>query len=174
MNLVIIHWRILSYFVWIPLFLLVSIILTVTNVFSTIFFDCRIGRISPGTSGAALTFRTAKVSETSLPLSSSVSHSSSASQSSSLSFGLSKSPFQLSQFFVTEMLSGELSSSLLAGWRSIRLIRQTFYSWVRPPGRSFAVKAGGTGDFSEILNAAAPSWWKFDQDALTISSVSEM
>jgi len=174
MNLVIIHWRILSNFFLIPLFLLVSIILTVTNAFSTLFFDCRRGQISPERFGAALTFSTSRVSEPSLRLSSSISDSLSASQSSSRSFGLSKSPFQLSQFSVSEMLSGELSSSLSAGWQSIHLIRRIFNTGVRPPGRSFPDKAGGTGDYSDNLNAAAPSWWKFDQDAVTISSVSEM
>jgi len=141
----------------IPLFLLVFIILTVSNVFSTFFFDCRIGQISPGTFRAALTFRTFGVSELSLPLSSSRCNSLSDSQSSSQSFGISKSPFQLSQCSVSEMLSGELSSSLSAGWRTICLIQRTFNSSVRPPGRSFADKAGGTGDFSNNLNAAAPS-----------------
>jgi len=72
------------------------------------------------------------------------------------------------------MLSGVLSSSLSAGWRSIGLIWWTFNIWVRPPGRFFADKAGSTGNFSDNLNAAAPSWWKSDQDALTISSVSDM
>ena len=41
-------------------------------------------------------------------------------------------------------------------------------------GRSFADKAGGKGDLSDSLNAAAPSCWESDQDALMISSVSEM
>jgi hypothetical protein len=67
------------------------------------------------------------------------------------------SPFQFSQFSVSEMLAGELSSSLSAGWRLIRLIRRKFNTSVRPQGRSFADKAGGTGDFSDNLNAAAPS-----------------
>jgi hypothetical protein len=93
---------------------------------------------------------------------SSISDSLSASQSFSLLFGLSKSPFQLSQFSVSEMLSDELSSSLSVGWRSILLIQRTFNSSVRPPGRYFADKAGGTGDLSDNLNAAGPSWWKFD------------
>jgi len=169
-----IHRRILSYFFLIPIFLLVSIILTVINAFSTFFFDRRIDQINLGSFGAALTFRCSEVSESSMLLCSCISDSSSASQSSSLLFGLSKSPFQLSQLLVSEMLSGELSSSLSPGWRSIVLIRRTFNICVRPPGWSFADKAGGTGDSSDNLNAAAPYCWKFDQDALTISSVSEI
>jgi len=35
-------------------------------------------------------------------------------------------------------------------------------------------KAGGRGDLSENMNTARPSCWKFDHDALTISSVSEI
>jgi len=91
-----------------------------------------------------------------------------------LSFGLSNSPFQFSQSSVSEMLSGALSSSLLTGWCLILRTQRTFKIWVCPPGRSFANKAGGKGDLSDNLNAAAPSCCKSDQDALTISSVSEM
>jgi len=95
-------------------------------------------------------------------------------QSSSVAFGLSKSSFQFSLSSVSEMLSGALSSSLSTGWMLILQIRRTFIIWVRPPGRSFADKAGGKGDLSDSLNAAAPSCWKGDQEALTISSVSEI
>jgi len=98
----------------------------------------------------------------------------SAAQPSSLSFELSKSPFQLRQFSVSEMLSGTLSSSLWTGWWLIFWIWQTFKIWVRPPGRIFAGKGGGKGDLSDNLNAAAPSCLTSDQDALTISSVSKM
>jgi len=174
MNLVIIHWRILSYLFLIPLFLFVSIILTVMNVVSTVFCDIRIGRINAGTFGAAMTFHWSGVCESSLPLSSSIPNWLSASQSSSLSFESYRSPLQLSQLSVSEMLSGDILSSLSAGGRSIRLIPQTFSIWVHPPGRSFADKAGGKGDFSYNLNAAAPSCWNSDQDASTISSRSEM
>jgi len=168
------HWRILSYFVFTPLFLLVSIALTVTNTFSACLFDFRVGWISLGTFGAALTSRCSWHSGSSMLLSWSISDSTSAAQSSSLSFGLSKSPFQLSQSSVSEMLSGALSSSLVTGWRLILQIRQTFKIWVHPPGRSFAGKSGGKGDLSDNLNAAAPSCWKSDHDALMISLVSEM
>jgi hypothetical protein len=162
MNLVIIHGRILSYYLLMALFILVSIILTVSNTYSTFFPHCHIRRKGLGTFIAALTLRTTGVSQSSLPLSSSVCHSLSASQLSSLSFGLCKSPFQLCQFWVSEMLSGEQSCTLSAGWRSIRLIQQTFNYWVCPPGRSFADNAGGTADFADNLNAAAPSVWEFD------------
>jgi len=72
------------------------------------------------------------------------------------------------------MLSGARSLSLSTGWRLILQIRRTFKIWVLTPGRSFADKAGGKGDLSDNINAAAPSCWKSDQDALTISSVSKM
>jgi len=72
------------------------------------------------------------------------------------------------------MLSSAKFSSLSPGWRSIHLIWRTFNSCIRPPGRSFADNAGGKGDCSDNLNAAIPWWWKFDQDALTISAVTEM
>jgi hypothetical protein len=72
------------------------------------------------------------------------------------------------------MLSGELSSLLSARKISIHLIQRTFNTSVRLPGRSFADKAGGTGEFPNNLNGTAPSCSKFDQDTMTISSVSEM
>jgi len=53
-------------------------------------------------------------------------------------------------------------------------MQQTFITWVCTAGRPFADKAGGKGNLSDNLNAAAPSCWKFDQDGLTISSLSEM
>jgi hypothetical protein len=53
-------------------------------------------------------------------------------------------------------------------------IRWTFKSWVHPPGRFVADKASGKGDLSDNLNAAAPCSWNTYQDALTISSMSEM
>jgi len=174
MILVKIHWHILAYFLLIPLFLLVSIILTIIYIVSAFFFDHRISRINPRRFGAALTIRCSRVSESPLPLSSLISDSLSASQSFSLSFGIYKSPFQLSQFPVSEMLAGELSSSLLAGWGSICFIWWTFNTWVCPAGRSFADKAAATGDFSVNLNAAALSYWQCDQDALMITSVPEM
>jgi len=109
-----------------------------------------------------------------MPLSSSISDSLSTSESSLLSFGISKFLIQWSQYSVSAMLSGAQSSSLSAWCSSIGLIGQRVNTWVRPRGRSFAEKAGGTGDLSDNLNAATWSGWKFDQNDLTICSVSEM
>jgi len=109
-----------------------------------------------------------------MQLSGSTSDLSSALQPAFLTFGLSKSPFQSRQLSVLDMHSGALSSSLSAEWLSIVPNRRTFDTWIRPPGRSFADKVGGKGAHSDNLNAAAPLGWKFDQDALIISSVSEM
>jgi hypothetical protein len=103
-----------------------------------------------------------------------ISDSLCASPSSFLAFGLSMSPFQLSQFSVSENLSGELSSSISAGWRSIYLILRTFNIWVCPQGRYFADNNGGTGDFSHNIDADRPLTWKSDLDALMISARSEM
>ena len=101
-------------------------------------------------------------------------NSSSATQSSSQLFRLSKSPFQFSQSSVSEMHPGALSSSLSTGWQLILRIWRTFKIWVLPPERSFADEADGKGDLSDNLNTAVTSCWKSDQEAVTISSVSEM
>jgi len=85
-----------SYFVLFPQFLLVSIGFGITNPFSPIAFDFRVGRINPGTLGAALTSRCSGPSRSSKPFSGSISGSQSASQLSSQAFGLSKLPFQSS------------------------------------------------------------------------------
>ena len=173
-NLVEIPWLILANFFLILIFLLVYIVLTVINTVSALFWDRCVAWINPGTFCEQLSCRCSGVSQSSMLLSSSMSDSLSASQSTLLSFGLSKSSFQSSQFSVSEMLSGAPSSTLYAGWRSICLIGRTFNTWVCPPGRCFADYAGGKGDFSDNLNAAAPSCWKFQQDALTIYPVPEM
>ena len=167
------YWHILSYLSLIPLFLLVSIALTITNTISACCFDFHIGRINQGMFGGGMTSRCSGLSGSSTPLSRSISISLSASQSSCLSFGLSKSRFECSQFSLSKMLSGVPSSSLSTGWQSILLIRWTFNIWVHPPWRTFGDKAGGKGDLSANLNAAAPSCWNSDQDAVTISAVSE-
>jgi len=173
-NLLKTYCPILSYFFLFPLILHVSVALTITNTFPVFFFDLRVSPINPGTFGAAHTSCCSGHSRSSKQLSSSTSDSLSASQSSSHSFCLSKSPFQLSQFPVSEMLSGVLSSWLSAAWLAIRLIRLTFNTWVCSPASSFADIAGGNGDLSDNLNAAAPSCWKSDQDALMLSSISGM
>ena len=127
-----------------------------------------------GNFGAALTTRCSRLSEAWMPLPSSTSDSSSSLQSSLLLIGLSTSPFQLSQFSVLEMLSGRSSASLSTRWRSIVLIWLTFNTSVCPPGRFVSDNTGGKSDLSDYFNAAAPSCWKFDQDAMMISPVSEM
>jgi len=168
------HWCILSYFLFTPLFLLVSIALTVTNIFSACLWNFRVGWINPGKFCATLTSCYTGHCGSSMVLSCSISDSTAAAQSSSLSFGLSKSPFQLSQSSISEMLSDALTSILSTGWRLILRIQQTLNIWVCPPGRSIPDKAGGKGDHSDNLNAAAPSCWKSDQHALTIYSMTEM
>jgi len=168
------HWRSLSYFFFPPLFLHVSTALTVTKTFSACLFDFSVGRTNPGTVGAALTSCCSGDSGSWMQLLCTIPDSSSAAQSSSVSFGLSKWPFQFSQSSVSEMLSGVLSSSLSTGWLFIVQSRRIFKIWVLTPGRSFADQAGGKGDLSDSLNAAAPSCGKSEQDALMISFVSEM
>jgi len=173
-NLVKIHWHIRSYFSLFPLFLLVSIVMTVINTCSVFVIDLWVGRINLGTLGATLWSCCSVVSGSLIPLTSTISDAMFASQSSSLSFVFSKSPFQSSQFSVSEMLPGALYSVLPVGWQLLLLIRHTSNTSVRPPRRSFADKAGGRGDLSDNLNAAAPSCRKCDQDALTIISVCEI
>jgi len=72
------------------------------------------------------------------------------------------------------MLSTALCWSRSTRWRLILRIWRTFNIWVRPPGRSFADTGGGNGDLSDNFNAATPSFWKSDQCASKISSVSEL
>jgi len=168
------HWRILSYFFSTPLFLLVSVTLSFINIFSAWLFDFHVGRICPGTFGAALISRCSGHSGSSMLFSCSISDSTSAVQSFWQSFGLSKSLFQLSQSSVSQMLSGALSSSLSTRWQLILRIRWTFNIWVRPPGKFFADKCGGNGDISDNFNADTPSCRKSDHDAWTITSVSKM
>jgi len=169
-----IAWHILSYIVLFPSFLLVSIELTVIIPFLAFLFDLCAGQINQGTFGKALTSSSSRFCRFSMSLSSSMLNWLSASQSSSLLFGLSESPYQSSQFSLSEIHSDALSSSLSAAWQSILLIRQTSNTWIHPPRRSFAAKAGGQGDVFDNVNPATPSRWKVEQDALTISSVSEM
>ena len=168
------HWCILSYFCFTPLFLLVSIALIVINTYSAHLSVFRVGRINPRTVALARVSRRSGHSGSSMLLSCSISDSKSAAQSSSQSFGSSKSPFQLSQSSVSEMLSGALSSSLWTGWWLILRIQRTFNIWVRPQGRSAPDQGGGKEDLSHHWNASAPWIWKSDQDALKISSGFEM
>ena len=168
------YWCILSYYLLFLLFLLGSIELTITNPHSAYLFDFRVGRIDLGTFGAALTSLWSGLSGSSMQSPSSIPDSMSASQMSLLPFEFSKAPFKWSQFFVSEILSSAPDSSHWAGWRSILFSWRTFNTWVCPPGRSIAHKAGGKGDLCDYLNAAAPSCLNSYQDALTISSISEM
>jgi len=92
----------------------------------------------------------------------------------SLSFRLSKSPFQVSQVLVSEMLLGALSSLHATGWWLVLRLWRTFDTWGLPPGRPFADTAGGKGDFSYNLSAAAPLCSKSERDAFTITSVSKI
>jgi len=157
-----------------PLFLLISTGLTVTNNFSACHFDFWVGQIFPARINQALTFRCSRHSAFSMVLSRPVLNSKSATQSFSLSVELSKSPFQLSLFLLFQMLSGTLSSSLSTGQWSILVIWQMFNIRVRHPGKAFADNTGGKGNLSDKINAAAPSCWKSDQNAWTISTMSEI
>jgi len=173
-NLVKLHGSIQSYIFFIPVFLLVSIVLTVINTFSVFFIDRQIGRINVQTFDVAVTIWCYGVLESSMPLSSTMSDSLSASQLSSLSFGLSKSPFQSRKLVVSEMHSGALSLSHSAGWQPIRLIQWTFTTLVHSPGRYFGDNTGARSDVSDNENAVAPSCWYCDKNGFMISSVSVM
>jgi len=168
------HWPILSSVFLISVFFLVWIIFTVIKTLWAIYYGFCISRINPGTFCEAIIIRCTRDCASSMPLSSNMLDSLFASQLFSLSFGLSKSPLQSSQFSLSEIHSGSLAFSMSAGWWLIRFIRGTFNTWVRHPGRSFADKAVGTGGIFDNLNVAAPSCCKFDQDTLATSSVSEI
>ena len=165
------HWCILPNFFFTPIFLLVWIALTVFKTVPACLFDFRVRRINLEKFGVALTSGCSGQCGSSMRSACSISDSTSAGQSSSLSYGLSKSRFQLSQSSESEMVSVALSSSLSTGWRLILRSRWTFNIWVHPPGRSIPDQGGGKGDLSDNLNAASPSCWKSDHDALMISSI---
>jgi hypothetical protein len=154
--------------------LLIINVLTITNTLSAVYFDLQLNRINLETVGTMATFCCAEDSESLTPLFSSISDSLSAPQSSSLLFWLFKFPFQSSQLLVSEMLSSTLSWSLLTRRWSSCVIQWILNTWVRTPGRSSVDNTDGTSDLSDNWNAATPSWWKFDQVILTISSWSEM
>ena len=156
------HWCILSDFFFTALFLLVSTALTITNTLSACLFDFRGGWIDPGTFSVVHTSCCSGHSGSSMWLPGSTLDWTSAVQLPSLSFVLSRSSCQFSQSSVSEMLSGTLLTSVSTEWWFILLIPRIFNIWVRPPGRFFADKAGGKGDLSDNLNAAAPSCYKSD------------
>jgi len=168
------HGRIVSYFFVTPLFNLRSVVLTVTNTVSAILSDFHIGQTNLETIATALTSCGPGHSRSSMQWFCSLLDSLSVAQLSMLSFGFSNCPFQFSQFSASEMLAGVLSSSLSSGWWLILRIWRTFKIWVYPPGRSSADTAGAKEDHSDNFNAATPSCWKSDQDALLISSVSKI
>ena len=106
-----------SYLFIFLLLLVIWIGLAITNLFGAILFDFCTGQINLGTFGMGLPSRSSGLSASSMSLASSMSNSSSVSQSSMLPVELFKSPFQLRQYYVYEMLSGALSSSLSNGCR---------------------------------------------------------
>jgi len=168
------HWPILPYFFFTAIFLLISIPLAVIFHLSTCFLDFCVGPINPGTIGTAFLSHYCGHLWSSMSVSCSISHVTSAAQLSSLSFGLSKSWFQLRKFSVSEILCSAQSSSPLSGWRLILLIWQTFNISFCSAGMSFPGKVGGKDDLSDYLKTAALSCYKYDQDVLIVSSVSEM
>jgi hypothetical protein len=78
------HWHVLFYFVLTHIFLLVSITLTVTNIYSACLFDFGVGRINPGTFCAALISNCSGCCGSLMLLSCAISDSTSATQSSSV------------------------------------------------------------------------------------------
>jgi len=64
---------------------------------------------------------------------------------------------------------------ITVGWMTVDYFRhRAFNTWVRPPGITFAENADAKVVLCDNLNAATPSCWKFDQDALMISSIYQM
>jgi len=92
------------------------------------FIDLCVNRIHPRMFAAALTSHSSGVYASLTLMSSPMLQALWASQMYSLSFGLTRSQFQSSQFLISEMRSGALSSSLLAGFWSNLLIQRTFNS----------------------------------------------
>jgi len=140
-----------------PYLFLVFSLLTVIITLQVIFYDLCIGRMNPETFCASLTSCCHGVSGPTMPISSSISEALSASQLSLLSFGLFKSPFQSSQFSVSKMISGTLSSLVSVGWLSILLIQLTFSTSVCSLERTVSQQVGNTGDLSNNLNSATLS-----------------
>ena len=162
---------ILSCVVLICLFLIISIALTIRNLILACVFNFCVCQIKLGMFGVAVASRCSGFSWFSMPLSSSISDSTSTLQLSLLSFGLSKSPFQFSQFSVCEMLPDTLFSLLSTWWQSIRSIQHTLNGPICSAGRSFEHQSGGKGDHSDNWNVAAPSCWKSDKDASMVTVV---
>jgi hypothetical protein len=155
------QWCILPYIFLIPLFLIIPITLTVTDILSVWLFEFRIGQINLGAFGTPPTSHWSGLFTTLMP-------------PSSLSIWLSQSPYLPSQLLVLEMLLGVQSSSLSTRLELSPQIQRTFNIWVHTSGCFFVDQAGSKGDLSDHFNAAAPSYWNSDQDTLTSSSMSEM
>jgi len=92
-------------------------VLTFSKTFSASLFDFRVGRINPGMFGVALISHCSGPSGSSMPISRSILDSTSAAQSSSLSFGWSKSQFQVSQCSVSDSIS---NGSKFPSWFRVR------------------------------------------------------
>ena len=161
-NLVKTCWPVLSYFFLFLLILLLSIAVPIINPISASYIDLHVSRINLGKCGAALISRCSGISGPSMTWSSCECDSIFATLLTSSTLRFTKSPFQLRQFSVSEMLSGGHCSSLSARWWLILLIRRTLNTWVCPPGWSGGAKAAGNGDFSRNSNSATPSCCKFD------------
>jgi len=173
-NLVKTYGPLLSYFFLYRLFLLISILLTIIIPFAVFFWDVHVSWINLGTFGGAHKSWGDGLFRSKMPGSSSTSDLSSTTQSFWLNLGLSTSAVQSSQLLVSQMLSGAQCSSLSAGSRTIVLGRWTFNTWIHPLPRSIGNRALGNGDLSNNLNAAIPSRWMVDQDALSITSEFEL
>jgi len=119
-------------------------------------------------------FHCSGLSRSPMPLSRCIMNSMSAFQTALLSCAFSYLQFQPSQCSVSEMSLAALSASRSAGLQLILRIWQTLDTSVRSTGWSFGDIPGGRGDLSDNLNVASPFCQNYDQNALTISSVSEI
>ena len=163
----------MSYSALFHLFLIVSITLTVINLFSAFFLDLYVGRMKPETVGATLTSSCTWHSGSSTALSRFISDPKSASRSLSLLLPLLQSPIQWGQISAFKMLSCILSTSASADWWSIPHIWQTFHTGDHHPWRFHPGNNGCEGNLLNNLNTAEPSYIQHVQDGLMISSVSE-
>jgi hypothetical protein len=145
-----IHWHILSYHLLFHLFLHVSIELKVISTCSGCFMYLCGGQTNPGTIGMARSSHCSGHLIFWMELSSSTLDLLSTSQLSSLWLQLSKSVIWWRHILGAEMISGRWTMLHSTGWQSIVWIWLTFITWVHPPGRSYAAKAGRNGDLPTI------------------------
>jgi len=155
-----------------PLLLHVSIAVTVIKPWRACFIYLGVRRIDLGTYCMVQRTQCLGLPGSYIALPTSTLNLTTACQLYLPSFGLSKSQFLWSQFWMLEIFSSPCSSSLFVGWRLILLFG--FNKWVRPPERSFADNAVGKGHLPYNLNTAAAICGNLAQDNWTISSVSEM